>query len=281
MIPTLDPEVLGQWVGRREKRLDVIDAGHARAMQATLDLEPSLQDGDVLPALWHWLYFLDHSRTAELATDGLADASPILPPIDLPNRMWAGARFEFSAPVIIGQMVEREREVISVNLKQGSSGPLCFVTLMDSFRADARLLFSEAHEIVYRTPPQKGASPKVEMPYLEETSETVVPGPILLFRYSALTFNSHRIHYDPDYCREEEGYPGALVHGPLTATLLCDFAERLCPKPISRFRLKATAPLFSGQPIRLAGRILEGRAHVWAVTSEGGLAMDAEADFLA
>jgi 3-methylfumaryl-CoA hydratase len=280
MMPTLDPEVLSGWVGRSESRLDRIEPGRARLMQATLGQEATLQEGDPLPRLWHWLYFADEVPSDALAADGLAAPGPILPPVDLPNRMWGGARFEINEPLRVGQLVERHREIVSVDVKEGRSGPLCLVTLRDTFLADAQTHFSEEQDIVYRMPPEKGrASKPVETPYQAQFEEVVTPDEVLLFRYSALTFNSHRIHYDPDYCRAVEGYPGLIVHGPLTATLLSGLAERNAVQRIRQFRLRATSPLFAGHPVRLAGRKLDGRIHVWAETMDGSLAMDAEGDY--
>lgn len=278
MTPTLDPDILTSWIGRTESLLDTIDPAKARLMQATLDQTPSLTPGAPLPPLWHWLYFTEIVRTSDLAPDGLAPPGPLWPPVALPNRMWAGARFNFHAPLTIGQIAERHREVTSVTLKEGRSGPLCFVTYRDSFRADARTLFTEDWDVVFRSPPAPDEAPKpVQAPYEPAFTETPSLSVPLLFRYSALTFNSHRIHYDPDYARDVEHYPSLLAHGPLVATLLMDFATSHAEFEIRDFRLRATAPSFLNQPFRLAGRAFEDRLHVWAETGNGTLAMDAEA----
>ncbi len=278
MIPTLDPDILSGWVGRSEAVLDTIEPIRARLMQATLDRDPTLVPGDPLPPLWHWLYFTEPVRTAELAADGLAPPGALWPPVALPNRMWAGARFRFDAPLTIGQTAERHREITSVTLKDGRSGPLCFVTYRDRFRADARTLLTEEWDVVFRSPPTPGTTPlPVRAPYEPEVTEVPDLTVPLLFRYSALTFNSHRIHYDPDYTRNTEHYPALIVHGPLVATMLMGFATRHAGFEIRDFRLRATAPSFLNLPFRLAGRCIEDRFHVWAETGDGLLAMDAEA----
>lgn len=280
---TLDEAVLKTWIGRSETASDVIDAGRARLMQATLDREPSLRDGDALPPLWHWLYFLQPTPLGALDLDGHAKRGGFLPPVDLPRRMWAGGRFAFSGPVRLGEVLTRTSTVEDVAVKRGRSGPLCFVTVRHDFAGpDGGLRLREEHDIVYRGDPAPGAASAEPSPAPEGGvwSTRVVPSPVLLFRYSALTFNAHRIHYDRDYCREVEGYPGLVFHGPLTATLLADLVVRVRPEAALRgFSFRAVAPLFDGAPFMLRGKsAAEGTLALWAETPEGGLAMRASAD---
>jgi len=281
---TLDETVLKSWVGRSETGTDVIDPGRARLMQATLDREPTLQEGDGLPPLWHWVYFPQPVRLKALGRDGHPELGGFVPPVALPRRMWAGGRFEYSEPVRLGERLMKTSAVRDVVVKQGRSGTLCFVTLHHDFVGDeGKLRFSEEHDIVYRENPMPGAA-AAEPPQAPAGGawvSKVEPSPVLLFRYSALTFNAHRIHYDRDYCRKVEGYPGLVVHGPLIATLLADLAARQRPaRALRAFSFRAIAPLFDDAPFVLRGKPdSDGVLELWAETPRGRLAMTASAIF--
>jgi 3-methylfumaryl-CoA hydratase len=222
-------EHLRQWVGRKESLNDLATAWPAAAMSATLDRhDPPLNDGDAIPEGWHWLYFLETAPASELAHDGHPKRGGFLPPVTLPRRMWAGGRLDFRRPIRIGERLRRESEILSVEPKSGKSGNLVFVTVRHTVSAASDIAVVEEHDIVYREAAQPGAPtpPGKPAPANVVWRHEVMPDEAMLFRYSALTFNAHRIHYDLDYCRKEEGYPGIIVHGPLQTTLLLDLCRR-------------------------------------------------------
>ena len=278
--PTLDPEILSRWIGREARASDRLDAAHARRMQSTLDEEPTLAEGDPLPPLWHWIYFLEAVPMRRLGRDGHAARGGFLPPVALPRRMWAGGRVEFREPLPLGAEAERVSTIAKVAPKSGRSGPLCFVTVRHALSVGGGEGVVEEQDIVYREDPDPDA-PRPAPPAPPEGAvwrETVTPSTTLLFRYSALTFNGHRIHYDRDYARTIEGYPALVFHGPLTATLLCRFGlARLGAAAPARFAYRGAAPLFDDRPFTLCGKPDgAGGATLWAETPEGGLAMSAE-----
>ncbi|MDE2120520.1 MAG: MaoC family dehydratase N-terminal domain-containing protein, partial [Betaproteobacteria bacterium] len=202
---------LADWIGRSETRDDVVTAAPVRGLTATLDREPEeVRPGMVLPPLWHWLYFLPSERQTDLGADGHARRGGFLPPVDLPRRMWAGSEFEFRAPVRVGDALSRTSTIVEVTRKQGRSGPLVFVKVRHDIRCNgaADPAIVEFHDIVYRPARQPGdvEPPPVAAPAPVWKRE-IVPDDVLLFRYSALTFNGHRIHYDRKYVTEVEGYP--------------------------------------------------------------------------
>lgn len=277
-LPTGD---LSRWIGRRRVTQDRIEPRPARFMQQTLDREPTLDEGDPLPPAWHWLYFIEGARLSETGRDGHAKRGEFLPPVALPRRMWAGSRLQFHRPLRLGDHIARESEIRGIREKQGQSGALCFVTVSHSYRRGDEVLLVEEHDIVYREDPVPGARPPAPAPAdtKSDVERTVCPSPLLLFRYSALTFNGHRIHYDIDYCRDIEGYPGLVVHGPLTATLLLDLlADEVGPAHIRNFRFRAMSPLFADRPFTIHLTKDAGTCHLWAVDPDGGLAVRAEAE---
>ncbi|MCC6472382.1 MAG: MaoC family dehydratase N-terminal domain-containing protein [Burkholderiales bacterium] len=255
------------------------------ALNATLDYPPiAVQPGTPLPPLWHWLYFLPLHRQSEIGPDGHARRGGFLPPVPLPRRMWAGSQLEFRAPLRVGDTVERTSTIAEVTEKEGRSGRLVFVKVRHELRREgsAEPAIVEFHDIVYRDAPKLGdAEPKPQpAPAHAAWRREIVPDEVLLFRYSALTFNGHRIHYDRRYVTEVEGYPGLVVHGPLIATLLLDLLRRNAPAAeVSAFRFRAVRPLFDLNPLRLGGRPREdGRTvGLWAQDHAGWLAMDASA----
>ncbi len=250
-------------------------------MQATLDIEPSLQDGDTLPPLWHWLYFLEAKRASELGRDAHPKRGGFLPPVALPRRMWAGGRLSFETPLIIGQEAIKKSTIKSVQEKDGRTGKLCFVTVQhEIFQNDVRAM-TEEHDIVYREDPDPAAptpTPKAA-PDDAAFSERVSPNQALLFRYSALTFNGHRIHYDVDYARSVEGYDGLVFHGPLTATLLVDLAAKQVGKPPKTFAFRGLAPIAGLTAFSIEGRRANDTVELWAKRHDGALAMSAQATF--
>ncbi len=267
---------LHDWLGRTEQRTDVITPAPVAAFAATLDRDDqSTLPGAELPPLWHWLYFLQNTRAGDIGPDGHARRGGFLPPVPLPRRMWAGGRFEFHAPLRIGETVVRTSQIADISSKSGRSGELVFVRVRHEFASAQGVAFSEEHDIVYRgvagrdrEPPAAGTD--------EEFSREVRPDPVLLFRYSALTFNGHRIHYDHPYVTQVEGYPGLVVHGPLVATLLLDLLRQQRPDSrVARYSFRAVSPLFDVAPFTLCGRIAGEQATLWARSRNGALAIDA------
>jgi 3-methylfumaryl-CoA hydratase len=272
---------LRTWIGRSETLRDTIGGTPVAALAATLDQPAApVPPGTPLPPLWHWLYFLPLHRASELGPDGHARRGGFLPPVPLPRRMWAGSRFEFRSPVRIGDAVERVSTIEDVTGKSGRSGPLVFVTVRHEWRCNGQAEPSlvEWHDIVYREARRPGDAepPPQPAPAGADWQREIVPDDVLLFRYSALTFNGHRIHYDRRYVTEVEGYPGLVVHGPLIATLLLDLLHHHAPQAeVVDFRFKAVRPSFDGRPLRVNGT-REGRnVRLWAQDHEGWLTMDA------
>lgn len=272
---------LADWIGRSETRHDILHPQPARFMQATLDHAPSLDIGDPLPPLWHWLYFLDARPLGELGRDAHPKKGGFLPPVPLPRRMWAGGRLTFHAPIPIGSSLTKTSTIRSVAEKTGRSGPLCFVTVEHLFHLDGDLALSEEHDIVYRADPDPDApAPEpAAAPANPDFGEPVTPSEVMLFRYSALTFNGHRIHYDVDYARQVEGYEGLVFHGPLTATLLVGLAADRKGRMPRAFSFTARAPLAGLHPFSIHGRAEGDDIALWARRHDGACAMQATARF--
>lgn len=276
---------LAAWVGRSETRRDTLTVTPALALAATLDRPADRYEaGTTLPPLWHWLYFLPLHAQSEIGPDGHAQRGGFMPPVPLPRRMWAGSQFEFHQPLHLGDAVERTSTIASVKVKRGRTGPLVFVKVKHEVRRQGQMevAITEFHDIVYR---EAKRPDDVEPPPIAASSEAawqrrIVPDDVLLFRYSALTFNGHRIHYDRQYVTQVEGYPGLIVHGPLIATLLMDLLRRQQPSAeVARFEFKAVRPTFDLHPFQLQGQPSpDGRSvQLWAQDHEGWLTMDATA----
>ncbi|MEO8060956.1 MAG: MaoC family dehydratase N-terminal domain-containing protein [Burkholderiales bacterium] len=287
MNTSLELEQLRSWIGRTETRTDQVCAAPVAALAATLDrTDAEPLPGSDLPPLWHWLCFTPQARASEIGADGHAKRGGFLPPVPLPRRMWAGGRLQFNHPLQVGDEITRLSRIADVSVKHGRSGALVFVTVRHEVSNARGLALSEEHDIVYRDNPSPEApapAPQIA-PASAAFSREIVPDPVLLFRYSALTFNGHRIHYDRPYATEVEGYPGLIVHGPLIATLLLDLLRRERPDArVRRFAFKAMRPVFDihsfqvcGQPE--AGGHGEQRVALWARDHEGFLAMQAHAE---
>lgn len=273
----LDVDYLKQWIGNQVSIEETISAEPLHRLRATLDMEPvTIRAGDPVPALWHWAYFLTPVRASELGRDGHPALGSFMPPVPLPRRMWAGGRFSFNKPVRVGESARKQSTIRNVKVKQGRTGRLCFVEVEHCVSVDDELRFSEIHNIVYRDVKQPGEDEAVpaEAPCDADWSKQLVPNSTLLFRYSALTFNGHRIHYDLDFCRQVEGYPGLVFHGPLTATLLLELAmEKNSAKTLSAYEFRALSPLFDNAPFSLNGRQHNEKAEMWASNADGCLAM--------
>lgn len=276
------PNTFDNWIGRSESHGDILRPEPARFMQATLGQEPGLGIGDPLPPLWHWLYFLDAKPLDQLGRDGHPKKGGFLPPVALPRRMWAGGRFTFHTPLPLGARIKKRSTIKAITEKSGRSGELCFVTVVHEVLAeDGTLALTEEHDIVYREDPKPNASKPAQpiAPADAEVSEMVTPSEVMLFRYSALTFNGHRIHYDVDYARTVEGYSGLVFHGPLTATLLADLASRSVNKPLKTFAFKGLSPITGMAPFQLQSRASEDGLDLWARRQDGVNAMQACATF--
>jgi len=274
----LDIAHLKSWIGRTEETADVASASPIARLAALLDHETPPWSPNALPPLAHWLYFLPGARHSEIGEDGHPKRGGFLPPVPLPRRMWAGSRTEFLAPLPLGRAMTRRSTIQSVDAKSGASGEMVFVTVRHEIAAEGTPALVEEQDIVYRESPKPGIGSPSGAGQEVQTSEwtrTITPDPVQLFRYSALTFNGHRIHYDRDYTRDVEGYPGLVVQGPYTATLLIDhFLRRHRGAEIAQIAFRARRPLFEGEPIDLCGRTSRGGAELWACGPSGDIAMD-------
>ncbi len=292
-MATMDPAMdhLKDWIGRIERRADLATAAPVAGLNATLDRDDvESVPGSEVPPLAHWLFFTPRAHQSQIGPDGHAKRGDFLPPVPLPRRMWAGGRLAFRQPLRIGEAMVRSSRIADVNVKQGRSGALVFVTVQHEVSNAQGVALTEEHDIVYRDAPSASdpvAQPKAA-PVDEDFSRLIKPDPVLLFRYSALTFNGHRIHYDRSYVTEVEGYPGLIVHGPLIATLLVDLLRRQWPQAsVKRFSFKALRPLFDIHSFTVCGKeqASSGAANrtveLWARDHEGWLAMQATAEIAA
>lgn len=281
-----DPQ---SWIGRTESCDDSIDPGHIEKIAITLGADIP-EAGDVLPDLWHWGLFVKPVAYDGLGRDGHPVTGGFLPPAENRNRMWAGGRVRFLNPLLVGTPATRTSTILAIKEKEGRTGTLTFVTVLHEITQDSVLCISEEQDIVYRQP----APPKLEgstaAPQAQWT-EIVEPSPVMLFRYSAVTFNGHRIHYDQDYVTREEGYPGLVVHGPLIATRMRQAFSHAHPdKTVTSFSYRGLRPLIAPAPFQVAGRVVEsaaqdsdnteheGRAELWA-EQDGTLAHQAGITF--
>ncbi|MCO5099305.1 MAG: MaoC family dehydratase N-terminal domain-containing protein [Burkholderiaceae bacterium] len=315
----MELEHLQQWIGRGERSVDRVDPARVVQLAATLERSDVRgEPGEALPPLWHWMHFAPAAPASQLGPDGHPRRGGFLPPVPLPRRMWAGGRLVFEHPLRVGDDIVRDSRIADVRGRQGRSGSLVFVTVAHAV-SDARgVAIREEHDIVYRDQPDAsgaaaatasgadaanasgagaakasgaGAASGAAAPARpapaeaaartdEQFARRIVPDPVLLFRYSAVTFNGHRIHYDRSYVTGVEGYPGLVVHGPLIATLLLDLLHReRADARVARFAFKALRPLFDLNAFDVCGRAAgEGSFDLWARDHEGRLAMQASAE---
>lgn len=269
---------LNAWLGKTQTVIDRMDPGHAACIAATLGA-PTPQLGEVLPHLWHWAFFLETVPLAQTGRDGHPARGSFLPPADNRNRMWAGGRVSFNEGLRVGIEAHKTSTVLAIKEKQGRTGSLLFVTVKHDVVQDGKLVISEEQDIVYREP----SPPKLqgsEPAPVAQWKESVDPTPVLLFRYSAVTFNSHRIHYDHPYVTQTEGYPGLVIHGPLIATLMCQAFVNANPLATLRhLAYRGLRPLIAPTQFSVAGQLAApGQATLWA-EQEGTLAHQAELRF--
>ena len=278
-------ENLKDWIGRTQSMEDLAAPFPVRALSATFDeKDPDPQNGDPLPPLWHWLYFLEVAPQSKIGSDGHAERGDFLPPVPLPRRMWAGSRFSFDGePIRVGETIERLSEIKSVEPKSGSTGSMVFVTVQHTISGPRGVSFAEQHDIVYREAAKPGEASKPPKPAPTDATwtRTVLADPVLLFRFSALTFNGHRIHYDQPYVTGVEGYPGLIVHGPLMGMLQIELARRSSAgKVVRSFEFRALSPVFGGAALGVHGRREgDGSITTWIADPNGGLAQQGKATF--
>jgi 3-methylfumaryl-CoA hydratase len=273
-------------VGRRETATDTVTAAPANLLKLTFGRkEPDFQPGDPLPPGWQCLYFLPRFAPTELRPDGSPLDTGVIPPMPLPRRMFAGERFRFHRPLRIGDTVRRETELADISMKTGGTGTLVFATVMQRIFVGDVLAIEEERRTVFREDVKAGErnqAPRREpAPDDSPWRRRIAPDAVLLFRFSALTFNSHRIHYDRPWATQREGYTGLVVHGPLTSTLLIDFArDHSGGRRFVSYETQARAPLFADDNFELRGRpAADGRGcDLWAVTPDGTVAMSARAE---
>ena len=262
------------YIGRTETRTDTVWPLLVRGLSATLDVpEPP----GALPPLWHWALFQDWVPASALGPDGHPKRGGFLPPVhDLPRRMWAGGRLQFHTPLHAGEPVTRRSTIRSVAEKTGGSGRLVFVTVRHEIAGPSGLAITEEQDIVYRGTEGDAVKPGTPAaPIDAAAAREVLPDPVLLFRYSALTGNGHRIHYDSDYVRGEEGYPGLIVHGPLQATWMAALAASL--GSFGTFSFRGRRPAFAGSPLQVEAWHEAGGLHLRTRDASGAVCMTAEA----
>jgi 3-methylfumaryl-CoA hydratase len=266
------------WVGRTSTTRAILDPGQANRMAATLDRAPTYADGDLLPPAWHWLYFHDIVEGSRLGRDGHPQLGIVMPPVEMARRMWAAGSLAFQTQPRLGETADRRSTIRSIAPKQGRSGPLVFVTVEHLISVGGQPGIQEQQTIVYREADAESTTEPAKAPGDQAFSHRWVLDSTTLFRYSALTFNGHRIHYDADYARGEEGYPGLVIQGPLLATLLMDLASHHRGE-LATFAYRAHSPLFAPESVTVGGRDDESGSVLWAASDAGQLAMDAKATY--
>ena len=272
------------WIGKQSSTKALVTAYQADALTATLDRDdPPYKEGDVIPPGWHLFYIREVVKLRDTAEDGHPKRGDFLPPIDLPRRMWAGTKATYHKPIHIGENISNVTTIESVTPKVGKTGQLVFLKLKNEISGEDGVATTELQDVVYREEAQPGvAAPEPPPPPGDALwKRTIHPSSVLLFRYSALTMNSHRIHYDRTYVTEVEKYPGLLVHGPLTFTLLLDlFRRENADKILKSFAVRAVSPIYDTHDFVVEGTLNgDGDATLWALNHEGRLAMSAKARF--
>ncbi len=282
MTTDFDLEHLRSWIGTKEIAREQLTRSLVARFNATFDRKSSLNDGDAAPALIHFCLAQPAVPTARLGQDGHPERGGFLPPVPLPRRMWAGSSIEFHAPLPIGSMIERRSVIEDVTLKTGKSGILCFVKVEHKILSDGAIALVEKQDIVHRAmpdvqEPKKPSAPHSDNGQIASHSREMNVSTPLLFRYSALTFNAHRIHYDKPYAMGEEGYPDLIVHGPLQATMLCLYATDLRKEPMKAFRFRSTAPLYGPCDVSLNADTVADEMGLWTMGQNGQTGMQATA----
>lgn len=276
----LDVEHLRSWIGREEARSELVTPSLTERFNATFDRSGNVPAGAVAPVMIHLCLAPPVVPTSALGADGHPVRGGFLPPVPLPRRMWASGAFTFHSDIRIGETVTRRSRIKDVVVKEGRTGTLCFVTVEHNFDSDGRAMLTERHDIVYRGAEAAASAPKARpVAPVGKYSRTVHPSPALLFRYSALTFNGHRIHYDSPYVRDVEHYPGRIVHGPMQATMLVQYAEAIRGKRPIRFEFRSLSPLFDDADFTLNAQEDGNSLKLWTCYAGGPLAMEARAEW--
>ena len=279
-----DLEKLKEWIGQKESAVDYITIPAVHRLAATLDRdEPMPKAGDPLPIGWHAILFPRVVRHSQIGADGHPERGDFLPPVPLPRRMFAGKRTTFLQDLRVGDEVRRESTIEAVNVKQGRSGQMVFVTVKTDIHSPRGIAITEEQDIVYRGEPDPNAPPPPPQaaPASGMWKNIVTPDPVMLFRYSALTFNGHRIHYDHRYVTGTEGYPDLVMNGGLTTLLAYELARANAKTPIRHMSSRNVRALFVNRPIHFGGEPSgDGKtAKLWAADKDGALALTAEAQF--
>ncbi len=273
----LDLDHLRQWIGREETAAEILSAETVRRFNALFDDESDLSVGAAAPVMIHYCLCQPAAPTAGLGDDGHPRRGGFLPPVPLQRRMWAGGTLDFAAPLRIGDLVTRTTRVADVDAKEGRTGLLCFLTLEHRYTSAGQPALTEVQNIVYREPVAEArpAAPPAAAPAGTHQRQ-IAPSPPFLFRYSAITYNGHRIHYDAPYAREVEGYPGLIVHGPLQATLLTRYAQELRGGPPARVTVRAKSPLFDVADFTVNARADGAGMTLWTAALGGPVSMEAQ-----
>jgi len=273
MTEKLDLDHLRQWIGRTQDASDIVTAQLVKGLRATLFQEVGEpKRGDVAPFTVHWCLAQPVFPISQLGPDGHPARGGFLPPVPLPRRMWAGGELEIIDPLRVGDEAKRSSRISDVSVKTGSTGTLCFVAVEHVIATPRGVAIRERHDIVYREMTSAGAAaPKAPPPPpAARHREAHVSDPVLLFRYSALTFNGHRIHYDRDYVTKVEGYPGLIFHGPLQAALIVELAAKLSGgKPPKKFSYRGLQPLFEGSEFSVNANDNAGGMELWIANADG------------
>ncbi len=268
------------WIGRTQEQSDVLTPALLQRFRATID---SRETSEVAPQAIHWCLCLPETATDELGPDGHPKRGDFMPPVPLPRRMWASSNVRFLIPLTSGMVISRRSTISNIAEKQGASGPLVFVTIDHETWAGGVLAINERQSVVYRDAPT-AAAPTTQNEGTVDLSawpiyRSIIPSAPLLFRYSALTFNSHRIHYDQPYATSVEGYSGLVVHGPLIASMLLDLAaHELGQNALTQFSMRAVSPAFTGEPLHLVGSVDGSVVSLAAFANDGRTIMSAEAE---
>jgi len=264
-------EDLSAWIGKNETATDRLEPARSNAMTASVGVITRFRNGDPLPLLHHWLYFWNVQTPESLGADGHPAKGGFLPPVPLPRRMWAGGRLRFQNPLHFGDEVTKTSSILDVKEKSGKSGKLVFVTVEHKLTVKNEIAIVEEQDLVYREAAAPGSitGPSSEGPTPDSKfHRTIFPDEVMLFRYSALTMNSHRIHYDLPYARDEEAYPDLVVHGPFQATCLIAMAQRELGRPLKTFEFRGVSPAFAGTTLHVCGEPTDAGIDVW--TEQGG-----------
>lgn len=278
-MTTLDIDHLRGWIGRQDSGSETVSPALVEKFHATFDLKAPATAGAEAPLMIHLCLGQPAVPTSELGPDGHPARGGFLPPVPLPRRMWAGGAMEFHAPIRIGEEVTRRSTIRDVTVKTGRTGTLCFVTVDHEVTSDGRLAVTERQDIVYRDIGKTAAAATDQGLPQGDDFRKIAPSAALLFRYSALTFNGHRIHYDTPYTREEEGYPGLIVHGPMQATMLAQYAADLRGTRPKTFSFRSLSPLFDIADFTLNAEPLDQGLRLWTSYLGGPVAMEARADW--